>query len=87
MKFFSIGSTKLIFILSAIVKYTAAMTGIKQSKNCYFDHLSFFVQALEAEMKKLHASIKEATQIFDETLNKLLERNVKTQMVIKQVGS
>uniref|UniRef100_A0A6Q2ZM02 Cilia- and flagella-associated protein 43 n=1 Tax=Esox lucius TaxID=8010 RepID=A0A6Q2ZM02_ESOLU len=41
-------------------------------------------KTLEAEMKKLQASIMEATQGFDETLTKLFERKVKSEMVIYQ---
>lgn len=37
-------------------------------------------------MKKLQASIKEATEGFDETLIKLVERKVKSEMVISQVS-
>ena len=36
-------------------------------------------------MKKLQTSIKEATQGFDDTLTKLFERKVKSEMVIYQV--
>ncbi|XP_062851720.1 cilia- and flagella-associated protein 43 [Trichomycterus rosablanca] len=43
-----------------------------------------YIKTLEAEMKKLYTSIKDATQTFDETLNKLFERKVKTEMVIYQ---
>ncbi|XP_056147897.1 cilia- and flagella-associated protein 43 [Lampris incognitus] len=39
---------------------------------------------LETEMKKLQASIKEATERFDETLTKLFERKVKSEMAIHQ---
>lgn len=42
-------------------------------------------QTLEAEMKKLQTSIMDATQGFDETLTKLFERKVKSEMVIYQV--
>lgn len=38
-------------------------------------------------MKKLQTSIKEATHAFDETLNKLFEKKVKSEMVINQVSS
>ncbi|KAF4090507.1 hypothetical protein AMELA_G00052090 [Ameiurus melas] len=41
-------------------------------------------KTLEAEMKKLQASIKDATQAFDETLSKLFERKVKSEMVLYQ---
>ncbi|NWX82783.1 CFA43 protein, partial [Nothoprocta pentlandii] len=41
-------------------------------------------RALEAELKKLQASIQETTQSFDETLCKLFERKVNSQMVIYQ---
>ncbi|KAK1791764.1 hypothetical protein P4O66_013741 [Electrophorus voltai] len=41
-------------------------------------------KALEAEMKKLQISIKDATLAFDETLNKLFERKVKSEMAIYQ---
>ncbi|XP_062319806.1 cilia- and flagella-associated protein 43 [Osmerus eperlanus] len=41
-------------------------------------------KTLETEMKKLQTSIKEATQGFDDTLTKLFERKVKTEMVIYQ---
>ncbi|XP_051508041.1 cilia- and flagella-associated protein 43 [Myxocyprinus asiaticus] len=41
-------------------------------------------KTMEAEMKKLLVSIKEATQTFDERLSKLFERKVKTEMVIYQ---
>lgn len=43
-------------------------------------------QTLEAEMKKLQASIKDATQAFDEILSKLFERKVKTEMVLYQAS-
>uniref|UniRef100_UPI003AAA87D7 cilia- and flagella-associated protein 43 n=1 Tax=Centroberyx gerrardi TaxID=166262 RepID=UPI003AAA87D7 len=39
---------------------------------------------LETEMKKLQVSIKDATEGFDETLIKLFERKVKSEMVIYQ---
>ncbi|KAJ8013989.1 hypothetical protein DPEC_G00035570 [Dallia pectoralis] len=41
-------------------------------------------KTLEAEMKKLQASILEATQGFDKTLTKIFERKVKSEMVIYQ---
>ncbi|XP_017552052.1 cilia- and flagella-associated protein 43 isoform X1 [Pygocentrus nattereri] len=41
-------------------------------------------KTLEAEMKKLQTSIKGATQAFDETLSKLFEKKVKSEMVIYQ---
>ncbi|XP_062375052.1 cilia- and flagella-associated protein 43 [Sardina pilchardus] len=41
-------------------------------------------KTLESEMKKLQTCIKEATQGFDETLTKLFERKVKSEMVIYQ---
>ncbi|XP_063047759.1 cilia- and flagella-associated protein 43 isoform X2 [Engraulis encrasicolus] len=41
-------------------------------------------KTLESEMKKLQTSIKDATQSFDETLTKLFERKVKSEMVIYQ---
>ncbi|XP_060780955.1 cilia- and flagella-associated protein 43 [Neoarius graeffei] len=41
-------------------------------------------KTLEAEMKKLQASIKDAAQAFDETLSKLFERKVKSEMVLYQ---
>ncbi|KAL2083728.1 hypothetical protein ACEWY4_021501 [Coilia grayii] len=41
-------------------------------------------KTLESEMKKLQTSIKEVTQGFDETLTKLFERKVKSEMVIYQ---
>ncbi|XP_036430574.1 cilia- and flagella-associated protein 43 [Colossoma macropomum] len=41
-------------------------------------------KTLEAEMKKLQTSIKDATQAFDETLSKLFEKKVKSEMVIYQ---
>lgn len=43
-------------------------------------------QSLEIEMRKLQASIKDATEGFDETLTKLLEWKVKSEMVIYQVS-
>lgn len=42
-------------------------------------------QTLEAEMNKLQTSIMDSTQGFDETLTKLFERKVKSEMVIYQV--
>ncbi|KFQ69352.1 WD repeat-containing protein 96, partial [Phaethon lepturus] len=41
-------------------------------------------RALENELKKLEASIRETTQNFDETVCKLSERKVKLEMVIYQ---
>ncbi|KFO84226.1 WD repeat-containing protein 96, partial [Buceros rhinoceros silvestris] len=41
-------------------------------------------KALENELKKLEASIQETTQNFDETVCKLSERKVKSEMVICQ---
>uniref|UniRef100_A0A667Y847 Uncharacterized protein n=1 Tax=Myripristis murdjan TaxID=586833 RepID=A0A667Y847_9TELE len=41
-------------------------------------------KSLEIEMRKLQASIKDATEGFDETLTKLLEWKVKSEMVIYQ---
>ncbi|NXD09770.1 CFA43 protein, partial [Nothocercus nigrocapillus] len=41
-------------------------------------------RALEAELKKLQASIQETTQSFDETMCKLFERKVNSEMVIYQ---
>ncbi|XP_033885994.1 cilia- and flagella-associated protein 43 isoform X1 [Acipenser ruthenus] len=41
-------------------------------------------KTLEAEMKKLQTSIKDSTQVFDETLSRLFERKVKSEMVIYQ---
>ncbi|XP_068805797.1 cilia- and flagella-associated protein 43 isoform X2 [Struthio camelus] len=41
-------------------------------------------RAVEAELKKLQASIQEATQSFDETMCKLFERKVNSEMVIYQ---
>ncbi|XP_066549202.1 cilia- and flagella-associated protein 43 isoform X2 [Amia ocellicauda] len=41
-------------------------------------------KALEAELKKLQTSIKDATQAFDETLTRLFERKVKSEMAICQ---
>ncbi|XP_055758385.1 cilia- and flagella-associated protein 43 isoform X1 [Salvelinus fontinalis] len=41
-------------------------------------------KTLEAEMKKLQTSIMDSTQGFDETLTKLFERKVKSEMVIYQ---
>ncbi|KAM6066889.1 cilia- and flagella-associated protein 43 [Chlamydotis macqueenii] len=41
-------------------------------------------RALEDELKKLEASIQETTQNFDETVCKLSERKVKSEMVIYQ---
>ncbi|XP_041921632.1 cilia- and flagella-associated protein 43 isoform X2 [Alosa sapidissima] len=41
-------------------------------------------KTLESEMKKLQTCIKEATQGFDETLTKLFERKVTSEMVIYQ---
>ncbi|MGH0155566.1 UNVERIFIED_CONTAM: hypothetical protein FKN15_029701 [Acipenser sinensis] len=35
-------------------------------------------------MKKLQTSIKDSTQVFDETLSRLFERKVKSEMVIYQ---
>ncbi|XP_072534295.1 cilia- and flagella-associated protein 43 isoform X2 [Salminus brasiliensis] len=43
-----------------------------------------FRKTLEAEMKKLQASIKDGTQAFDETLSKLFERKVKSEMAVHQ---
>ncbi|KAM4607453.1 cilia- and flagella-associated protein 43 [Polymixia lowei] len=41
-------------------------------------------KTLETEMKKLQASIRDATRGFDENLTKLFERKVKSEMVIYQ---
>ncbi|XP_025973238.2 cilia- and flagella-associated protein 43 isoform X2 [Dromaius novaehollandiae] len=41
-------------------------------------------RALEAELKKLQASIQETTQCFDKTMCKLFERKVNSEMVIYQ---
>ncbi|KAM6956299.1 cilia- and flagella-associated protein 43 [Aplochiton taeniatus] len=41
-------------------------------------------KTLEAELKKLQTSIKDATEGFDETLTKLFERKVKSEMVVYQ---
>ncbi|NWI16625.1 CFA43 protein, partial [Crypturellus soui] len=41
-------------------------------------------RSLEAELKKLQASIQETTQSFDETMCKLFERKVNSEMVIYQ---
>ncbi|XP_066535952.1 cilia- and flagella-associated protein 43 [Hoplias malabaricus] len=41
-------------------------------------------KTLEAEMKKLQTSIKDATKAFDETLRKLFEKKLKSEMVIYQ---
>ncbi|XP_062436379.1 cilia- and flagella-associated protein 43 [Rhea pennata] len=41
-------------------------------------------RALEAELKKLQASIQETTQSFDDTMYKLFERKVNSEMVIYQ---
>uniref|UniRef100_A0A8C7L493 Cilia- and flagella-associated protein 43 n=1 Tax=Oncorhynchus kisutch TaxID=8019 RepID=A0A8C7L493_ONCKI len=41
-------------------------------------------KTLEAEMNKLQTSIMDSTQGFDETLTKLFERKVKSEMVIYQ---
>lgn len=52
----------------------------------YLNIYHLWPQTLEAEMKKLQASIKDATQAFDETLSKLFERKVKSEMVLYQVS-
>uniref|UniRef100_A0A8C5N2I0 Cilia- and flagella-associated protein 43 n=1 Tax=Leptobrachium leishanense TaxID=445787 RepID=A0A8C5N2I0_9ANUR len=41
-------------------------------------------KVLEAEMKKIQSSIMESTQGFDDTLTKLFQKKVKTEMVIYQ---
>ncbi|XP_046727641.1 cilia- and flagella-associated protein 43 [Silurus meridionalis] len=43
-----------------------------------------YKKTLEAEMKKLQASIKDATKAFDETLSKLYEKKVKSEMILYQ---
>lgn len=43
------------------------------------------MQLLEAEMKKLQASTKEATIKFDENLTKLFEKKLKCEITINQV--
>ncbi|CAM5157636.1 unnamed protein product [Natator depressus] len=41
-------------------------------------------KTLETELKKLQTSIQETTQTFDDTVSKLFERKVKSEMVIYQ---
>ncbi|XP_074855314.1 cilia- and flagella-associated protein 43 [Carettochelys insculpta] len=41
-------------------------------------------KTLETELKKLQTSIQETTQAFDDTVSKLFERKVKSEMVIYQ---
>uniref|UniRef100_A0A8C3T8T3 Cilia and flagella associated protein 43 n=1 Tax=Chelydra serpentina TaxID=8475 RepID=A0A8C3T8T3_CHESE len=41
-------------------------------------------KTLETELKKLQTSIQETTQIFDDTVSRLFERKVKSEMVIYQ---
>ncbi|XP_028810030.1 cilia- and flagella-associated protein 43-like [Denticeps clupeoides] len=43
-----------------------------------------FRKILESEMKKHHESIKETTVAFDETLNKLFEKKIKSDIAISQ---
>lgn len=45
-----------------------------------------WLQSLDAEMKKLQDSTKEATERFDEALTKLLETKVKHTAAIYQVS-
>lgn len=42
-------------------------------------------KSLETELKKLQSGISEATAAFDEKLNQLFQRKVKTEMVVYQV--
>ncbi|XP_067909306.1 cilia- and flagella-associated protein 43 isoform X2 [Heterodontus francisci] len=41
-------------------------------------------KTLESELKKLQGSIAESTSIFDETMNKLFDKKVRTEMIIYQ---
>lgn len=43
-------------------------------------------QILETELRKLQASVQETTQTFDEILNRLFEKKVKSEMVLYQVS-
>ncbi|XP_043911887.1 cilia- and flagella-associated protein 43 [Protopterus annectens] len=43
-----------------------------------------YKKGLEAEMKKLQTSIQETTQSFDDALNRLFDRKVKSEMIIYQ---
>ena len=44
------------------------------------------LKQLETELKKLQGFIQEGTQSYDETLQSLFTRKIKTEMVIYQVN-